>query len=208
MRLCGSTPPGAFRDNPNTQDLLPAKHARLPVSPSLAYDPTRGRLLFAYQNNRHRGVSGADLSLQFSDDLGATWSAPTSIAVTASGTAAPGDQFFPWLAVDPSGTIHAIWYDTRNDPGNKLIETFLGTSEDGGGTWTNEAISDVPWNPDRSFFSCGCFIGDYNAIAASADLLYPVWTDGRNTPGQPLGQTDIFTDPLALDGGGPTPGGG
>jgi len=187
--------PGDFVDNPNRQDLLPAKHARLPVSPSLAFDPTRDRLLFAYQNNVHRGVSGADLSLQTSDDLGRTCSRPVAIAVTASGAPAPGDQFFPWLAVDPAGTVHAIWYDTRSDPGNKLIETFLGTSVDGGATWTNEAISDVAWNPDRSFFSCGCFIGDYNAIAASGSLMYPVWTDGRNTPGQPLGQTDIFTDP-------------
>jgi hypothetical protein len=30
--------------------------------------------------------------------------------------------------------------------------------------------------------------------AASDDVIYPVWTDGRNTPGRPLGQTDIFTN--------------
>jgi hypothetical protein len=25
-------------------------------------------------------------------------------------------------------------------------------------------------------------------------VVYPVWTDGRNTSGPPLGQTDIFTN--------------
>jgi hypothetical protein len=24
--------------------------------------------------------------------------------------------------------------------------------------------------------------------------MYPIWTDGRDTPGTPLGQTDIWTN--------------
>lgn len=185
--------PGQFADNPSRQDLLPAKHARLPISPSMAYDPTRGRLLFVYQNNLNRAASGADISLQTSDDLGATWSNAQTISITDSTQPAPADQFFPWVAVDDAGGYHVIWYDNRDDPGNKLIETFAGFSSDGGTTWSNTLISDVAWNPDKAFFSCGCFIGDYNALAVSPDRAYPVWTDGRNSPGQPLGQTDIFT---------------
>jgi hypothetical protein len=189
---------GQFADNPNRQDLLPAKHARIAISPSLAFDPTRDRLLWAYGNDIGRGTSGADISLQTSDDFGTTWSDTTTVSITDSGDPAPGDQFFPWLAVDElNGDVHAIWYDNRNDPHNKLIETFVGLSTDGGGTWTNEDVSDVAWNPDKSFFTCGCFIGDYNAIAIGDPLVYPVWTDGRNTPGPPLGQTDIFTDVLS-----------
>ena len=191
---------GQFADNPNRQDLLPAKHARIPLSPALAFDPTRDRLLFAYQNNINRATSGADISLQTSDDFGATWSDARTISVTASGDAAPRDQFFPWLAVDEvDGHVHAIWFDNRNHVGNKLIETFIGLSTDGGETWTNVNISDVAWNPDKAFFSCGCFIGDYNGIAVGHPFLYPVWTDGRNSPGPPLGQTDIFTDVISLE---------
>ena len=115
---------GQFADNPSRQDDLPAKHAPLAISPSLAFDPTRGRLLSAYQNNIDRATSGADISLQKSDDFGSIWSDAQTISVTSSGRPAPGDQFFPWLAVDGSGGYHAIWYDNRNDPGNKLIETF------------------------------------------------------------------------------------
>jgi len=191
--------PGQFADNPNFQDNLPAKHARIPLSPSLAFDPTRDRLLFAYQNNIDRGTTKADISLQTSDDFGATWSDASTITVTPSGDPAPHDQFFPWLAVDETdGHIHAVWYDNRNDPGNKLIETFVGVSTDGGDTWTNVNVSDVAWNPDKAFFTCGCFIGDYNGVAVGHPFLYPVWTDGRNSPGQPLGQTDIFTDVVSL----------
>jgi hypothetical protein len=192
--------PGQFADNPSRQDVLPGKHhASIGLSPSLAFDPTRNRLLFAYQNNIDRATSDADISLQTSDDFGATWSEASNVAATATGNAAPNDQFFPWLAVDQStGAAFAIWYDNRNDPTNHLIETFIGVSTDGGETWENELISDVAWNPGDAFFSCGCFIGDYNAIAMGGSLLYPVWTDARNSPGRPLGQADIFTDVMSL----------
>jgi hypothetical protein len=117
-----------------------------------------------------------------------------TISLTGTGAAAPRDQFFPWLSVDESGNVHAIWYDNRNDPANRLIETFQALSADGGETWSETDISTAAWDPGQSFFTCGCFIGDYNALAASDDVIYPVWTDGRNTPGRPLGQTDIFTN--------------
>jgi hypothetical protein len=186
--------PGQFRDNPNFQDLLPAKKARIPISPSMVFDPTRGRLLYAYQNNLNRALTGADISLQTSDDHGQTWSDARTLSVTASGAPAPRDQFFPWLAVDESGNAHAIWYDNRKDIADKRIRTFQTLSTDGGATWSFADISTEAWNPDKGFFSCGCFIGDYNGLAASDQVIYPVWTDGRNSAGPPLGQTDIFTN--------------
>jgi hypothetical protein len=186
--------PGQFADNPNRKDLLPAKSPRLPISPSMAFDPTRNRLLYVYQNNINRAASGADISLQVSNDLGGTWSNAQTISVTGNGAPAPEDQFFPWIAVDETGRYHAIWFDNRHDPANRLIETFQALSTDGGASWTNTDISTVAWDPHDSFFTNGSFIGDYNGIAASDRVVYPVWTDGRNTPGPPLGQTDIFTN--------------
>jgi hypothetical protein len=185
---------GQFADNPNTQDKLNPKKFRAPISPSLAFNPTTGSLSFAYQNNVNRQTSGADISFQQSHDFGATWSDARTISTTAGGAAAPNDQYFPWLSVDEAGNLHAIWYDNRNDPKNTMMETFQAFSSNDGLTWTNWDISSVAWNPDDSFFSCGCFIGDYNAIAASTQVVYPVWTDGRNSAGSPNGQTDIFTN--------------
>ena len=62
----------------------------------------------------------------------------------------------------------------------------------GTGAITN--ISTESWNPNQSFFDSGAFFGDYNGFAAAPGVMYPIWTDGRNTPGVPLGQTDIFTN--------------
>jgi len=55
-------------------------------------------------------------------------------------------------------------------------------------------ISTAAFDPGDSFFSCGCFIGDYNQIAVSRDVIYPAWTDGRDSPGRPSGDSDIFTN--------------
>jgi hypothetical protein len=116
------------------------------------------------------------------------------ISITPTGAPAPNDQFMPWIAVDENGNLHAIWYDNRNDPDNHMMETFQAFSADDGSTWKNFNISSVAWDPDDSFFTCGCFIGDYTGLAASNAVIYPIWTDGRNSPGAPLGETDIYTN--------------
>jgi hypothetical protein len=186
--------PGQFQDNPDPGDLLPDKTPRLPISPSLTFDPVHAGLVFAYQNNVNSAVSGADISVQRSADYGGSWSDAQFISV-GGGAPAANDQFFPAIGTDPSGVIHAIWFDNRNDPGNRMIETFHADSADGGATWSaNGNISTADWDPNTAFFSSGSFIGDYNWIApASTSREYAVWTDGRNSPGPPLGQTDIFT---------------
>jgi hypothetical protein len=187
--------PGWFRDNPNTNDNLPGKgHVRFPNTPSLAYDATRHRLALVYQNSVNRTVSGADISLQTSNDWGATWTAPRTISVTANGDAAPGDQFFPAIGVDPGGHWFAIWQDTRLDPANHLISTFQGESLDGGQSWVNFVISTASFDARKSFFTCGCFIGDYNQIAVSDDVVLPAWTDGRNSPKKPAGDSNVWTN--------------
>jgi hypothetical protein len=186
--------PGQFADNPNAKDLLPAKQFRAPISPQMAFNPVTGALEYVYQNNVDRQLSGADISFQQSLDLGKTWSNAKTISITPSGTPAPNDQFEPAIAVDPNGNLHAIWYDNRNDPGDKLVETFQAFSSNDGASWRNVDISTAAWNPNDSFFTNGSFIGDYTAIAAAASVVYPLWTDARNSPGQPNGETDIFTN--------------
>lgn len=186
------TNPTQFEDNPDPTDLLAPKIARAPISPSLAYSPVSGALEYVYQNTINREETGADISFQQSFDFGQTWSDARFISITEDGGPAPQDQFFPWISVDESGRLHAIWFDNRNDPANLLIETFQAVSLDDGATWTNFNISEVSWDPNLAFFASGAFIGDYNAIAASDSAIYPVWTDGRDNPGPPLGETDIW----------------
>jgi hypothetical protein len=187
---------GQWKDNRNRSDLLPGKNARMPASTSapLVFNPVDGSLNYIVQNNINSAVSGADISFTQSFDHGRTWSDMVPVSVDGSGDPAPNDQFFPWMDVDPDGNLHAIWFDNRNDPNNVRIETFQGDSTDGGATWPNVDISTKSWNPNDSFFTSGAFIGDYNGLAAGDGVIYPIWTDGRKSPGPPNGQTDIWTN--------------
>ncbi len=186
--------PGQFADNPNRADLLPDKPYRTGLSPSLVFNAAKMTLSIVYANDINRDISGSDISFQQSSDYGATWSNAQTISISADGSPAPNDQFYPWIAADEAGNLHAIWYDNRNDPNNILLETFQALSTDDGKTWTNFDISTQAWDGNQGFFACGCFIGDYNGLAASTKVIYPVWTDGRNSPGKPNGATDIFTN--------------
>jgi hypothetical protein len=187
--------PGQFADNPDPGDLLPPKNARLPISLSMAFNNTSKALGLVYQNNINAATSGADISFQGSTDYGSTWGDAQTVSVQADGSPAPNDQFFPWIQANKgTGGWRAIFYDNRYDPNNLLIATVKARTV--AGVWgANQTISNVLWDPNESFFSSGSFIGDYNGYAVASDAEYPVWTDGRNTPGVPLGQTDIFTVP-------------
>jgi hypothetical protein len=188
--------PGQWQDNPDPDDLLPDKFARVPASTSapLVFNPVDNSLNYIVQNNINRATSGADISFTKSTDYGQTWSDMHFVAKTQQGAPAPNDQFFPWMDVDPQGGLHAIWFDNRRSPANVRIETWQGSAGIDGASWKNHDISTEMWNPNKSFFSSGAFFGDYNGFAAGGDVMYPLWTDGRNTPGPPLGQTDIYTN--------------
>jgi hypothetical protein len=189
--------PGQFADNPDPGDLLPPKNARVPISLSIAFNPVGKALGLVYQNNVNAARSGADISFQRSGNYGQTWSNARPVSVNAAGRPARNDQFFPWIQADP-GTPgwRVIFFDNRLDPDNLLISTVKATSATGSSWIGNELISTAQWDPNQGFFSTGSFFGDYNGYAvAPGGIEYPVWTDGRNTPGVPLGQTDIFTVP-------------
>lgn len=186
--------PGQWADIANPEDLLPDKSFRTPSFPSMVFNPVTKALDMIIINSVGAETSGADISFAQSTDYGATWSDMATISLSRAGEPARNDQFFPALGVDGRGTLHAIWYDTRRDPGNKLIDTYQAISRDDGETWSFARISTASFNPDDAFFDCGCFIGDYNWIAASTKVIYPVWTDGRDSPGSPDGDTNIYTN--------------
>jgi hypothetical protein len=188
--------PGQFQDNPDPGDLLPNKKFRAPMSPSLNYNAATHTLAYVYQNNLDRQKTGANISAQTSADGGKTWSNMRWVSVTSGAKPAPNDQYFAWVTSDTAGTFHAIWLDNRDDPANKLIDTYQGVSHDNGRTWTNTKLSTALWNPDLAFFTSGAFIGDYMGAVAGTKAFYPVWVDGRNTAinSTGLGNTDIFTN--------------
>jgi hypothetical protein len=183
-------------DDGTGSDTIPPTHFRAPNTPSLAYSPRTGKLLFVYQNNINRPASAADISYQTSTDGGLTWSDASFLSTGSSGQPAANDQFFPWAASTESGRFYVIWFDRRLDPNNVRINTWQAVSGNDAASFSSAKISSQDWNPNDGFFTSGAFIGDYNALAASDQQVYPVWTDGRNNArGETgIGETDIFTD--------------
>jgi hypothetical protein len=190
--------PGQYADfdDGTGSDTIPPTNFRAPNTPSLAYSPRTGKLLFVYQNNVNRPASAADISYQTSTDGGLTWSDARFLSTDSSGQPAANDQFFPWAASTESGRFYVIWFDRRLDPNNVRINTWQAASGNDGSSFSSAKISSQDWNPNDGFFSSGAFIGDYNGLAASDQQVYPVWTDGRNDAiGETgIGETDIFTD--------------
>jgi hypothetical protein len=66
--------PGDYVDNPDLGDLLAPTKFRAPDSMGFRYNSANGLLGFAYQNNRDRATSGANISFEQSADGGMTWS--------------------------------------------------------------------------------------------------------------------------------------
>jgi hypothetical protein len=188
--------PGEWADNPNPGDVLPPKKFRAPETESLAYSQKTGTLIYVEQNYIDAATSGMNISYWLSHNGGFTWSEAKTLSVDESGQPAPNDQFFAWAAAAPNGTFHVIWFDTRLDPENRWIDTWQAVSKDDGETWKTFRISTESWNPDWGFFTSGAFIGDYNGLAAANDVVYPVWTDGRNTKffETGIGNTNIETN--------------
>ena len=183
-------------DDGTGSDTIPPTHFRAPNTPSLAYSPRTGKLLFVYQNNINRPASAADISYQTSTDGGMTWSDARFLSTDSSGQPAANDQFFPWAASTESGRFYVMWFDRRLDPDNVRINTWQAVSGNDAASFSSAKISSQDWDPNDGFFTSGAFIGDYNALAASDQQVYAVWPDGRNNSiGETgIGETDIFTD--------------
>ena len=85
-------------------------------------------------------------------------------------------QFFPWVAASPDGRVHVSWFDRREDPNDANYKEYYTYSTDHGATWQpNIAVSTAPSVPGSS-----SFIGDYSGIAATNNVVIPVWTDIRS----------------------------
>jgi hypothetical protein len=131
-----------------------------------------------------RPADDGDVLLLRSLDKGSTWESPASISADSSNAS----QFFPALAVQPDGTLTAIWADMRDDPSQVSYHIYTSESQDQGATWSlrsdsgQEAsdlrVSDVMSN-SLIGFPAGQFLGDQVAIAVTEDGVFFTWPDTR-----------------------------
>ena len=118
--------------------------------------PHRGRIYINWIDLRN---GDPDVFVAWSDDRGETWSVPNRVNDDPSGNGA--EQFFTWMAVDPSdGSVNIAFYDRRNLEDTETTLT-LARSTDGGKTFTNYSIDQEPFETNPSIF-----FGDYLGIDA------------------------------------------
>lgn len=135
--------------------------------PQIAIDPTGKRLYVTWSDYRNGDL---DVFLAASEDRGKHWSDPVRVNNDALHDGA--EQFFQWLAVDPTnGAVHVMFYDRRGDPANRKQIVVLARSTDGGRTFANYA-----WT-DEAFDSNDLFFGDYTGLAAYGGRVYGVWME-------------------------------
>lgn len=175
------------------QALIPAESFRgALVYPACATDrssgPHRGRLYCSWMDLNASGID-TDIFVSFSDDQGASWSAPSLVTDQLH---IPVDRFNHWLAVDPTnGDVNVSFYDTRNDTTGfrYMTDVYFSQSLDGGLTWRspNTRVTTVSSNEHdcNGLFPCpgidyGNQQGDYEGLASFGGTSHPIWTDSRD----------------------------
>lgn len=113
-----------------------------------------------------------------------------------------GHQLFPDV-VASAGTLHAIWWDSRNDVMNDAasfrlrpigndadgdvgpaLDVFAATKPAAGGAWSpSTRLTDVTSNPNYEQFSNRQtpFAGDYLWVDSQGGRTFATWTDWRDT---------------------------
>ena len=101
--------------------------------------------------------------------------------------AGAGDQWFPWVEVDPTTGRIGILYHDRGAANGPLYTTAL--AEGLPGALAKTTVSTAPSNPTDSIYfqaqvpgcmECATFHGDYNNISYGRDgVANMTWTDMR-----------------------------
>ena len=151
---------------------------------NLAVDPSSGALVVVWSDNRNGTAANTntDIFMTRSADRGSTWSEPT----TVSGAA--GDQFYPWAAFAPDGTLNISFFDRSYDPANSQYGiTLARVTPQGRGFRTQlQRVDTGLSDPNHARWFSGAtggktiFLGDYNGLTVGSDgVAHPFWTDMR-----------------------------
>ncbi|MEP7013151.1 MAG: sialidase family protein, partial [Acidobacteriota bacterium] len=121
------------------------------------------------------------IRVAFSSDGGATWSVRTPHETADASTV---DRFHQWLGVGSDGTVHVMFYDTRQNAARTSVDIYYSKSTDGGNTWSApvRATSSTSPHIEDSFQW-----GDYNGLDVLGSQVLGIFTDNRN---ESLGSAD------------------
>jgi hypothetical protein len=152
---------------------------------NLVASPIDGKLYLVFSDNRNgthdsnNPVTNTDVFLMTSSNGGSLWSGPTQVDSGA------GDQWFPWVDVNPTNGTIGILYNDRGSSNEALYNAAL-MEIPGSKTIVSTAAS----NPTQSRFfragvpgceNCATFHGDYINISYGSDgKANMAWTDMRD----------------------------
>ena len=136
-----------------------------------------------------------DVYFSKSQDGGDSWDPPR---VINGGGPDNGDQFFPWIEVDPGGGLNVVFLDSRHTPqldsdAQAFLDAYYARSEDGGETWVEHRLTPAPWSSaDDGLLRPFQFIGDYLGMAVGPEHVWPIYPDTSN------GNADVYTNRVDL----------
>jgi subtilisin-like proprotein convertase family protein len=139
----------------------------------------------------------ARIQVAYSDN-GTTWTVRTPHETADANTV---DRFHPWIGVGSDGTVHVMYYDTRQNAARTSVDIYYSKSTDGGNTWSAPVRATSVTSPHiEDTFQWG----DYNGLDVLGSQVLGVFTDNRNEGGGATDSVDVYAA-AAPAGGGCTP---
>lgn len=128
----------------------------------------------------------ARIQVAYSRDGGASWNVTTPHETADENSV---DRWHQWLAVGPDGSVHVVFYDTRNDPTRSSVDFYYTQSSDGAQTFSIPERITAETSPN---ISDSFEFGDYNGADIVLNDLISVYTDNRNESGGSSQSIDVY----------------
>ena len=131
-------------------------------------------------NNNH-----ARIQVGYSRDGGNTWNVTTPHETADANSV---DRYHQWLSVGNDGTVHVVFYDTRNG-GRTTVDLYYSFSTDGAQTWSTPARITTAQSPN---IADSFEFGDYNGLDIVVNDMIAIFTDNRNEGGGGGDSVDVY----------------
>jgi hypothetical protein len=174
--------------NVDDRQTLTDYQVRVNSAGNIVASPRNGNLYLVFGDNRNGAhdtaspVTNIDTFVMSSTNGGFTWSSPSRVDAGA------GDQWFPWVDVNPANGNIGVLYHDRGASNGPTYATAL--AEGSPGSLVKTTVSTPASNPTLSeFFQagapgcelCATFHGDYISVAYGSDgHANTAWTDMRD----------------------------